>query len=334
MNMSFLWPALLPLLLLIPLLAVVYLLLLRRRRRALAGLGGFGMPQAAAGKGPGVRRHIPPVFFISSLAFMTFALARPQSTVNLPTVEGTVVLVFDVSGSMSATDIQPTRMDAAREAALGFVDRQPATVQVGVVAFSDGGISVVPPTNNKADLIAAINRLSPQRGTSLASGIHSGLDLIARSTGQESQLEALATPDSAPLPPAAPGSAGVIVLLTDGENNMSPDPLEAAQVASDMGVRIDTIGVGSPEGVTMKINGFVIHTQLDEETLKQISSLSSGTYFNARSGDDLRAVFDGIQPRLVMNEQKIEVTSLFTALGMLLLLLGGAFSLLWFGRVP
>lgn len=333
MNLSFLWPGLLSLLVFVPFLALFYLLLQRRRRRLLAGLGGFGIPQAASGQGPGVRRHVPPALFIFSLAFMTFALARPQSTVNLPSVEGTVVLVFDVSGSMSANDIQPTRMEAARTAALGFVDSQPSGVQVGVVAFSDGGIAVLPPTNNKADLIAAINRLSPQRGTSLAGGIHSGLDLIARSTGTDGGLDALPTPSPAD-PPAAPGSAGVIVLLTDGENNMSPDPLEAARTASDMGVRIDTVGVGSPEGVTIKINGFIVHTQLDEEALQQISSLSGGTYFNARSADDLRSIFDGIQPRLVMKEQKIEVTSLFTGLGMILLLLGGAFSLLWFGRIP
>ncbi len=331
--MSFLWPALLPLLMVIPFLGALYLLLQRRRRRALAGMGGFGAPQTVSGKGPGVRRHIPPVLFMSSLAVMTFALARPQSTVSLPSVEGTVVLAFDVSGSMSADDIQPTRMEAARIAALSFVDSQPPGVQVGVVAFSDGGIAVLPPTNNKADLVAAINRLSPQRGTSLASGIHSGLELIARSTGMEGELAALATPSPSRVP-AAPGSAGVIVLLTDGENNMSPDPLEAAQAASDLGVRIDTIGVGSPEGVTLKINGFIVHTQLDEETLQQISSLSGGTYFNARNADDLRSIFDGIQPRLVMKEQKIEVTSLFTGLGMILLLLGGAFSLLWFGRIP
>jgi Ca-activated chloride channel family protein len=266
---------------------------------------------------------------------MTFALARPQSTVNLPRVEGTVILVFDVSGSMSANDIQPTRMEAARSAALGFVDRQPSTVQVGIVAFSDGGLSVMPPTNEKADIIAAINRLSPQRGTSLASGIHSGLELISRSTGQQGELsDSAASATPVPAAPAVGGPSGVIVLLTDGENNMSPDPFEAAQSASAANVRIDTIGIGSPQGVTLEINGYVVHTQLDEETLQQISRISGGTYFNARNEEDLRRIYEGIHPRLVMKEEDIEVTSLFTGLGMLLLLLGGALSLLWFGRAP
>ena len=199
------------------------------------------------------------------------------------------------------------------------------------MAFSDGGISVLPPTNEQADIIAAINRLSPQRGTSLASGIQSGLELIARSTGQQIAQAAPGTPTP---PPPSSGSNGVIVLLTDGENNMSPDPLEAANLASDAGVRIDTIGVGSPQGVTLKVNGFVVHTQLDEETLKQISDISGGTYFNAQNEQELHQVFDGIQPRLVVKQEEIEVTSLFAALGMVLLLLGGAFSLLWFGRIP
>ncbi len=160
--MSFLWPSLLPLLLLVPFLAVLYLLLQRRRRQVLAGYGDFGRPQAGSGSGPGVRRHVPPVLFMISLAVLTLAMARPQSTVNLPSVEGTVVLVFDVSGSMLADDIKPTRMEAARAAALSFVEKQPPTVQVGIVAFSDGGISVLPPTNEQADIIAAINRLSPR----------------------------------------------------------------------------------------------------------------------------------------------------------------------------
>jgi len=330
---SFIWPSLLPVLLIIPVLAVLYLLLQRRRQRAVSVMGSFGVPQTVSGKGPGIRRHIPPVLFMGALALMTLAMARPQSVVNLPTVEGTVILVFDVSGSMTADDIKPTRMEAARAAALEFVERQPQTVQVGVVAFSDSGLSVLPPTNDRVELAAAINRLSPQRGTSLAGGILAGLELIGHATGQESNLQA-AVEGQTPAAPAAPGSLGVIVLLTDGENNMSPDPMEAAQLASDTGVRIDTIGVGSPEGVTMEINGFMVHTSLDEETLQQISGLSGGSYFNARNGDDLHAIFAGIQPRLVMSEEEIEVTSLFTALGMLLLLLGGAFSLLWFGRIP
>jgi Ca-activated chloride channel family protein len=242
-------------------------------------------------------------------------------------VEGTVILVFDVSGSMTATDIAPTRLEAAKSAALGFVEQQPATVQVGIVAFSDGGLSVLNPTNDKASLSDAIKRLSPQRASSVGSGIETALELILRTTGHEGFIE-----QPPPVKPAE--TLGVVVLLTDGENNMAPDPLEAAQIASDVGVRIDTIGVGSPAGTTLEVNGFVVHTQLDEESLKQISKISGGTYFNAQSPEDLQKIYHGIQPRLIIEQQTIEVTSLFAALGMLILLIGGAFSLLWFGRVP
>jgi Ca-activated chloride channel family protein len=268
---------------------------------------------------------------------MTFALARPQFEVSLPRVEGTVILVFDVSGSMSAGDIKPTRLEAAKAAALSFIQRQPPSVQVGIVAFSDGGLSVVAPTNEQDTLMAAVSRLTPERGTSVANGILTALDLIERSTGQGgSDAAGPATPAPVPAAPAAPPEhpSAVIALLTDGENNMSPPPLEAAARAAELGVRIDTIGVGSPEGVTLKVNGFVVHTRLDEAALRQISQVSGGTYFNARTETDLRNIYEGIRPALVIKPDHMEVTSLFAGLGMLMLLIGGAFSLWWFGRVP
>jgi Ca-activated chloride channel family protein len=312
---------------LIPLLGAGYLWLYRRRRRLAANHGGLGLLQAAAGTRPGFRQHIPPMLFLAALSAMSLALARPQSEIKMPSVEGTVVLVFDVSGSMTADDIKPTRLDAAKAAARAFVENQPPTVQVGIVAFSDGGLSIQPPTNEPGPIVDAINRLSPQRATSLGSGIEAALKVLALQAGKDG-----AAPTASASPPA--GSPGVIVLLTDGENNMSPDPLDAAKVAADAGVRIDTIGVGSPQGTTLEVNGFSVHTSLDEESLQQISQISGGTYFNAQSPQDLSRIYHGIQPRLVIKDQQIEITSLFAALGMLVMLAGGAFSLLWFGRLP
>jgi Ca-activated chloride channel family protein len=245
-------------------------------------------------------------------------------------VEGTVILVFDVSGSMGATDVKPTRIEAAKAAAIGFVEQQPPGVQVGVVAFSDGGLSVLAPTNEQDTLIATIKRLSPQRGTSLANGITTALEVLTRKAGQAAQPSSSKTP--APAPPG-PASSGVIVLLTDGENNMSPDPLEAVQQAADAGVRVDTMGFGTPAGVTMKVNGFMVHTQLDETALRQISKLGGGSYFNPQEAPDLRAIYTGIEPEFTIKEQDMEVTSLFAVLGMVIMVIGGAFSLLWFGRV-
>src|SRR4051812_21455558 len=169
--MSFIWPGMLLLLLLIPLFGWVYLRMQRRRQRMLANYGSLGFVQNAVGRSRGIRRHIPPILFLLGLAILFVALARPQANVSVPHVEGTVILAFDVSGSMAADDLKPTRIDAAKAAAQDFVERQPSTVQIGVVSFSDNGFSVQVPTNNQADVLAAINRLSPQRGTSIANGI-------------------------------------------------------------------------------------------------------------------------------------------------------------------
>jgi Ca-activated chloride channel family protein len=177
--MSFIWPLMLILLLLLPLCVVLYVRLQRRRRRLAASYGSLGLVQGVAGRQLGRRRHIPPALFLASLAVMIVALARPQTTVSVPRVEGTVLLTFDVSGSMAAEDLQPNRMEAAKEAARAFVEQQPRSVQIGVLAFSDSGLAVQAPTNDQDAVLAAINRLSPQRGTSLGQGILAALNTIA-----------------------------------------------------------------------------------------------------------------------------------------------------------
>ncbi|HLE30515.1 MAG TPA: VWA domain-containing protein, partial [Anaerolineales bacterium] len=141
------------------------------------------------------------------------------------------------------------------------------------------------------------------------------------------------TPTPTPVPKGAYTSA-VIVLLTDGENTVSPDPLAAAQAAADRGVRIYTVGVGSAAGATLHIEGFTIHTQLDEAMLQRISLLTDGAYSNAESEQDLRTIYENLDPQLVIKPEKMEVTSIFAGASILMLLIGGAFSLLWFGRLP
>jgi Ca-activated chloride channel family protein len=221
-------------------------------------------------------------------------------------------------------------MEAAKAAASEFVKRQPPGVQVGVVAFSDGGLTVQVPTNDQEAILKAISRLAPQRGTSLAGGIFAALDLVSGASG-----EAPLTPVPSPTPmPPGQYSPAVIVLLTDGENNMNPDPLEAAQAAADLGVRIHSIGIGSASGATLTINDFIVHTSLDEQTLKGISMLTDGTYFNAQSEADFQKIYESIEPQLVIKTEDMEVTSIFAGAAMLLLLAGGLFSMLWFNRIP
>jgi len=335
--MSFIWPTMLLSLFLVPLCAWLYLRLQQRRRSLLASYGAFGLMQGAGGQQLGLRRHIPPVLFLAGLTILLIAVARPQAVVSLPKREGTVIMVFDVSGSMAADDVEPNRLEAAKAVGLDFVERQPNTVQIGLVAFSDGGIAVQAPTNDQEAIMAAISRLAPQRGTSVGQGILVALNTIAVSAGQEPLLDSNLTPvpetTPAPLPEESYPSA-VILLLSDGENNEEPDPLEAAQTAADYAVRIYTIGIGTTAGTILEADGFTVHTRLEEEALKQIAQISEGLYYSAENQEELQAVYENLEPQFVIRPDEMEVTSLFAGAGIFVFLIGGAFSLLWFSRLP
>ena len=335
--MSFIWPPMLLAVALVPLGILLYRALEGRRRRAMAR-GGLGVGQGMARRPGGVRARIPAVLFIAGLTVLLVALARPTAAVDLPREEGTVILAFDVSGSMAADDLKPTRMEAAKAATQDFVERQPPGVVIGVVAFSDAGLSVQAPTNDQATVLAAIKRLTPERGTSLGQGIRAALSTIATAengpvTNYYSNRSPAPTATPAPVPPGSHTSA-VIVLLTDGENTQPPDPGAAAQAAADEGVRIYTVGIGSAAGTTLDVDGFKVHTQLDAATLQHISEVTGGTYYAAADEQDLHKVYDELDTRLVVKPQMIEVTSLFAGASVLLLVVGGVFSLLWLGRLP
>ena len=300
--MSFIWPAMLWLLLMVPLCVGLYLRLGTRRRLLAARYGSTGMVQRALGRELGARRHFPPTLFLLSLTILIIALARPQAEVGLPGLEGTVMLAFDVSASMAANDLEPNRMEAAKAAARDFVLRQPASVQVGVVAFSNGGLAVQAPTKDQAAVLAAINRLEPQRGTSVAHGILASLKVIAGDAeaasepGDEQPTAILPTPTPVPEGTYAPAA---IVLFSDGENTQEPDPLLAARAAADRGVRIYSVGIGSTAGTTLQLEGFTVHTRLDETMLRQIALLTDGAYFSVEDQAGLRAAYDQLRAHLV-----------------------------------
>ena len=335
--MSFIWPVSLALLLLIPLFVVLYSRQQRRRQRLLATYGTLGLTQSG-GQALGRRRHLPPLLFLLALALLIIAVARPQMELSLPRVEGTVILAFDVSGSMAADDLTPTRMEAAKAAARDFVANQPRSVLIGVVAFSESGFSVQPPTNDQAAIVAALDRLAPTRGTSLGNGILTALNALSirnEPVADEiySNLQLTPTPTPTPLPKGT-YTSGAIVLLTDGENTAPPDPLEAAQTAIDRGVRIYPIGLGSTGGTLLKVNGFTVRTYLDEETLQNIAQLTDGTYYHAENEDELKNVYDQVGAQLVVKPEQTEITALLAGISVLLLLVGAALSLLWFSRLP
>jgi Ca-activated chloride channel family protein len=291
--MSFIWPSMLWTLALIPIGLLLVTVIDARRRRRLADFGAGA--RATAGRPARAGRLASALLLIGGLAALGVALARPQAVVALPRQEGTVILAFDVSRSMAATDLSPTRMDAARAAAKDFVSRQPSSVAVGVVAFSDAGISVQTPTTDQATVLDAIDRLAPQKGTSVAAGILASLDAIAKQQqgyNTDYYTQQTATPTATPTPvPAGVHAPAAIVLLSDGENNENPDPMQAAQQAADRGIRIYTIGLGTAAGTNLTIDGFQVHTQLDEATLQGISQLTGGTYYNATDAQQLLSIY-------------------------------------------
>src|SRR5581483_368045 len=251
------------------------------------------------------------------------ALARPEATTLVPAAEGTIILAIDVSGSMTATDLTPNRLEAAKAAARAFVDKQPETVQVAVVTFSDNAFVVQPPTDDKDALIRAINRLNYQRGTAIGRGMVASLEAIAEKTGQGGEINLTqdsqsnsALPQPTPMPKGQYQNA-IVVLLTDGENNQWPEPLEIAQIAADRGIRVYTVGIGSPEGAVVRIQGRAIRTRLDEATLQQIAEMTDGQYYNAQSENDLVKVYENLSTNLVVKTEKTEITAYVTGIGLL-----------------
>jgi len=331
--MSFIWYSMLGSLLLVPLLVLIYMVMVRQRNRA-AEQSGFAFTQDVNNQ-TGIRRHVPVLIFLLGITILLISLARPQARVSLPKYEGTVILVFDVSGSMAADDVLPTRIEAAKSAAYEFVENQPASVQIGVVAFSDGGISVQTPGTDRDITIATIERLVPRRGTSVGNGILVGLNAIAVDAGDPPLINnnSLSSAEDVIDTPQGWYPSAVIVLFSDGENNEVPDPLFITDLAIDLGVRIYTVGIGSKEGTVINVEGMNIHSQLDESILLQVAEVSGGQYYFAADENDLSRIYDDLEPTLSIKPDELELTALFAGLGILLFSLGGALSFLWFGRV-
>jgi Ca-activated chloride channel family protein len=384
--MTFLWGRLLWLLFLIPALVVAYLIAQRRRQKYALRFASLSVVKEALGKGPGIRRHIPPILFLTAMAVLIVALGRPTATVILPSQRATVILTMDVSGSMRADDVAPSRIEAAQAAARAFVMRQPANQRIGVVTFSESAAVAQAPTTEREAVLAAIGRLRTNRGTAIGRGILTSMDTILEEYGkpplsppsdlgfgaqrgfgsrgqgngqQRGQGNALqgggaqSDPgvdfqggqgfgsrqsfDLSTIPLAEPGEtypSAIIVLLSDGQSNTGPDPIEVVNRIADRGVKIYTIGLGTPEGTVLHVFNRAMRVRLDEDTLKRIAENTNGTYFRAESDTDLRAIYENLGTRLVLETKKTEITAVFVALASALLMVAGAFSLAWFNRLP
>lgn len=347
--MTFLWPQALWLLAAVPLLLLGYLAVMRRSRRLALRYASLTMVQDAVRASSGARRHLPPALFLLAIALMIVAVARPSAVVTLPAQQQTIVLAIDVSGSMRAADIEPSRLAAAKAAARTFVEEQPRSTRVGIVAFAATALVVQHPTTHREDLLSAIDRLQLQRGTAIGSGIvvslatifpQSGISLESlaadRKPARRSDTGADAAKPEAqmrkPVPAGSYGSAAVI-LLTDGQSTTGPDPLAAARLAAERGLRIFTVGIGTADGEVMAFEGWKMRVRLDADMLKGVANITRGHYFYAGDAAELKKVYRSLNSRFVLERRETEITAAFAAAAAVLAIASALLSLVWFNRI-
>lgn len=320
--MNFLWPEALWLALAAPALAIIYY---ARRPKAIPG-----MPRST-----GWRKHVPPVLFFAALAIAALAAARPTALITLPSQQRTIILTVDVSLSMRAGDVLPSRLVAAQTAAKDFIREQPGDARIGIVSFAGTAVVVQQPTKDREELIAAIDRLQLDRHTAIGSGIIVSLAALFPNDGIDVETFGKRGAPAGNVKPVPPGSNtnAAIILLTDGRRTIGPDPLQAARLASDRGVRVYTVGFGNANGAPVQVEGYSIYMMFDEETLKAIAALTGAEYFHATSGAELKKIYDSLSSKFVLQREQTEVTAFFAAVAAALLVAAVGLSLAWFGRI-
>jgi Ca-activated chloride channel homolog len=359
--MDLLWPGFLLLLGLIPVLAAAYIGMLRRRRRFAVRYSSLSLVREALPRQSWLRRHLPVVLFLMALTCLVIALTRPVTIVSVPAGQTAIILTIDVSRSMCSTDIQPSRIEAAEAAALSFIQKQQATTQIGIVAFSGYAELIQPPTTDSELLQAAIESLATGRRTAIGSGILKALDAIAEIDPAVAPSTSSTSREPAPTPvPRGAYAPDIIVVLTDGVSNAGPLPIDAAQQAADRGVRVYTIGFGTADGSSFpacgvqfqgrepgdnqrfggggggqfgggggQFGGGGFRRGIDEDTLKQVADMTGGTYYSAESAGELQNVFQELPTYLITKHETSEVSVVFVALGALLAALAIMLSLRW-----
>ena len=355
--MSFVWPQYLWLLLIVPALVAAYIAVLRRKKEAVR-YANVGLVKAAIGPAQRFRRHVPPLLFLLALIGVLIAVARPSAIVTLPSDARTLIMAMDVSLSMRATDVDPSRIVAAQTAAKEFVKDLPPDIKCGIVTFAGTAVLVQPPTQNREDLIAAIDRFELQRHTAIGSGIivslatlfpDEGIDLEqhlfgygfgsrdSRQKGKDKEKDGerkLKTEKKeVKAVPAGSYKSAAIILLTDGRRTTGPDPMDAARMAADHGVRVFTVGFGSNAGGSVDIDGMSIYMRFDEESLKGIAGITQAEYFHAASAQDLKKIYESLNTKFALERKETEISALFAAAAALLAVASAVLSLLWFNRL-
>jgi Ca-activated chloride channel family protein len=313
----------------VPALVGVYVSARRRRRGRSATLAAQGL--VVTGDQPrGWQRHLPFALFTLALALLVLATARPMATISTIRHQATVVLAIDVSNSMAAKDVAPSRIAVAKRVARAFVKDQASAVRIGVVAFGSSPIIVQRPTADHAAALNAISALTVGGGTSMSAGILSALDAIAGKPLRVNSA-ALNEDNSGNIDIGYYGGT-TIVLISDGENTSQSNPVTMARVASTAGVRIQTLGVGTTNGTTVKINGFRVATAADPATLSSVASVANGTYHHASEGA-ISDVAKSVNLHFAVVSEHTEISALFALGAALVILIGTLLSLAWRGRV-
>ncbi|MET0541797.1 MAG: VWA domain-containing protein [Variovorax sp.] len=344
--MFFLWPQYLWLLPTLALLPVAYVWLLRRRGRTALRYSSLGDVRAASA-GRSWRRHLPPALFLLACSGMLVATARPVARVPLPWARSSIMLAMDVSLSMRVSDVKPTRLEAAQEAAKTFLRELPKDIEVGLVTFAASSLVAQRATLDRAALVAGIDAFQMQMGTAVGNAIvlclaelfpEQGIDLGEMTFGSKPQgrsLDDKAKPPPKQITPVAPGSYGsaAIILLSDGRRTTGVDTLEAAKMAADRGVRVYVVGLGTVDGDAATPEGMAIYMKLDEPTLREVARMTGGEYFHAGTAEALRGVYENLGSRVQVVTRETELSGLLALASAVVALTAAGLSLLWFGRI-
>ena len=315
--MTFLAPTRLWLLLAVGVLAAAYLLVQRRRTAYAVRFTNLALLDQVAPRRPGWRRHVPAAAFLGMLLLLVIGFARPTAEVEVPRERATVVVVVDTSTSMQATDVAPSRLAAAQEAAGRFADLLPDRFNVGLVAFSGSARQISAPTLDRASIQRGLDGLQLGPGTAIGEGVFAALDAVR-------SFDAQAAEDP---PPAR------IVLLSDGENTTGRPPEQAAVAAAEAGVPVSTIAYGTPAGAIV-VNGQRVPVPVDAPALQELAEATGGSFHAAATGEELQDVYADIGSSVGYESEPQEITGWFVGFGLLLAMLAAAGSLRWFARLP
>jgi Ca-activated chloride channel family protein len=360
--MSFGWPIVLLSLVAVPVLVAGYLWLMRRRRRRTVPYSSVALIRRAGPPRSSWRRHVPFALVMAALTCLALAGARPQIGVAVPVSRSAVILALDVSGSMCATDVEPNRLTAAQAAVRAFVKDQDDQTRIGLVLFSGFAQIVVAPTTERQAVLQAIDSLTTGRGTTIGAAILKSVDAIAEIDPNVEPADGDAPTGSggpggtegpggqAPPPGSVPFAPEIVVLLTDGRNTAGIEPVKAAQIAAARGVRVYPIGFGTTNPTSRvctaaQLGGMLFENRgpggfgggggranylvADEQTLRQVATITGGTYFSARGADQLQSVLADLPRQVEVTQREIEVSVALAALAALLVVLAAWAAARW-----